>query len=171
VAAASIAAQVPDAPLDQLFEVALPEAEVGRKRGIEVVQRNVGHGLAVDHDDRPVHLKAGRHGGACEPVLIQDLQRAAMDVVGATEPVGRGPMLQHHESEAPGRQLRGEHQAGWTGADDRHVDFRHFGTAPAKCGHSCILIHLHRAQITGLALIGRSEVGCPERNRRLPRLV
>ena len=141
VVAANIADQVPDEPLDQLFEVALPQAEVGRKRGVEVVQRNVDHRLAVDHDDRPAHLKTVRHGGAGEPMLIEDLQRAAVDVVGAAEPVGRAPTLEQHESDAPGPQLGGEHQTRRTSADDRHVDFRHFGTVPAKSGHGPILIH------------------------------
>jgi hypothetical protein len=72
-------------------------------------------------------------------MLIKDLQRAAVDVVGAAQPVGCGPTLEQDESDAPARQLGGEHQAGRTSAEDCHVEFRHFGTVPAKCGHRPIL--------------------------------
>jgi len=67
VAAANIAAQIPNAPLDQPFEVALPQAEVGRERTVEVVQGNVDHRLAVDHDDRPPHRRPAARAAPASP--------------------------------------------------------------------------------------------------------
>jgi len=82
-------------------------------------------------------------------MLIEDLQRAAVDVVGAAQPVGCGPTLEQDESDAPARQLGGEHQASRTSADDCHVEFRHFGTVPAKWSHRPILTNCRMAEQQG----------------------
>jgi hypothetical protein len=75
-------------------------------------------------------------------MLVKNLQRAAVDVVGAAETVGRGPTLKQREPHAPARQLGGKHQAGGPTTDDRDVELRDFTSRPTRFGgHRHILIH------------------------------